>query len=426
MDWHFFMLFASLLIDFYRKERKMISLEVWMDIKLLRQQGHSIREVARLTGLSRNTVRRALRQKSPQPFQAPERKSKLDDFKSYVQNRFQECSLSAVRLLAEIQAMGYTGSVVTIRRFLQTLKGQKAAAKKMTVRFETPPGQQAQADWAYCGRFPDSQGNTIAVYVFVCVLSFSRLLFIEFTTSMKIETLIGCHLSAFQYFNGFPQSILYDNMKQVRLSQQQWNPLFLDFVDHYGIVPKTHRIRRPRTKGKVERMVDYVKDNFLNGRSFADLEDLNTQGRHWLDTTANVRLHATTKQRPIDLLAKEALTPLVDQVPYQISHKSSRKVSSEGYVSFQGSRYSVPPEQVGKLVILEQGEEKIIIRCADLIIAEHSPATEKGQTVAQPEHIEQMWKLSLGREIPKSKQWQVSFRQEVEQTDLRRYEEVSQ
>jgi transposase len=184
MVWHFFMLFASLLFDFYRKERKMISLEAWMDIKLLCQQGHSIREVARLTGLSRNTLRRALRQKSQQPFQAPERKSKLDDFKSYVQNRFQECSLSAVRLLAEIQAMGYTGSVVTIRRFLQTLKGQKAAARKMTVRFETPPGQQAQADWAYCGRFPDSHGNSIPVYVFVCVLSFSRMLYIEFTTSM--------------------------------------------------------------------------------------------------------------------------------------------------------------------------------------------------------------------------------------------------
>jgi hypothetical protein len=243
---------------------------------------------------------------------------------------------------------------------------------------------------------------------------------------MKIETLIGCHLSAFQYFGGFPQSILYDNMKQVRLSQQEWNPLFLDFVNHYGIVPKTHRIRRPRTKGKVERMVDYVKDNFLNGRSFADLEDLNAQGRHWLDTTANARLHATTKQRPVDLLAKESLTPLLHQVPYQISRKSSCKVSVEGYVSFQGSRYSVPPEQVGKVVVVEQGEEKIIIRCADLIIAEHSPATEKGQSVAQPEHIDEMWKLSLGREIARSREWQIKFRQEVEQADLRRYEEVSQ
>lgn len=403
----------------------MISLEVWMDIKLLHQQGHSIREIAHITGLSRNTVRRALRQKTPQPFQAPVRSSKLDDFKPYIENRFSQCSLSAVRLLEEIRPMGYSGSVVTLRRFLQSLKAHHSAASKMTVRFETPPGQQAQCDWAYCGRFPDFQGLLIPVYAFVCVLSFSRMLFVEFTTSMKVETLIACHLSAFHYFNGFPLSILYDNMKQVRLSQSEWNPLFLDFVNHYGIVPQTHRIRRPRTKGKVERMVDYIKDNFLNGRKFADLADLNAQGRHWLDTTANVRLHATTKQRPVDLLVKENLTPLSQHALYQISQKSSRKVSSEGYVSFQGSRYSVPPEQVGKVVVIEQGAERIIIRSGDLIIAEHTTATEKGQTIAQPEHIEQMWKLSLGREVGKSKDWQVTFRQEVERADLRVYEEVS-
>jgi hypothetical protein len=86
----------------------------------------------------------------------------------------------------------------------------------------------------------------------------------------------------------------------------------------------------------------------------------------------------------------------------------------------------VPPEQVGKVVVVEQGEEKIIIRCTDLIIAEHAPASEKGQAVAQPEHIDEMWKLSLGREIAHSKEWQIKFRQEVEQADLRRYEEVSQ
>ena len=85
----------------------------------------------------------------------------------------------------------------------------------------------------------------------------------------------------------------------------------------------------------------------------------------------------------------------------------------------------MPPEQVGKLVVVEQGEEKITIRSADLIVAEHMPATEKGQTVAQPEHIDEMWKLSLGHQIPRSKEQQMTFRQEVEQADLSRYEEVS-
>lgn len=187
--------------------------------------------------------------------------------------------------------------------------------KKLTVRFETPPGQQAQADGAYCGRFTTPDGKPLSIYAFVMVLSYSRQLFVRFTTSMRLPELIACHQEAFQFFRGWSQTILYDNMKQVKLGPGQWNDAFLDFARHYGFTPKTHRIRRPRTKGKVERMVDYVKDNFLAGRVFHGLDDLNTQVRRWLDDVANVRLHATTQARPVDLFAQEQLTSLTSVAP---------------------------------------------------------------------------------------------------------------
>ena len=199
--------------------------------------------------------------------------------------------------------MGYTGSVVTLRRFLHSLKPERERLRKLTVRFETPPGKQAQADWAYCGRFSHPSGHIFPVYVFVMVLGFSRMLYIEFTSSMKLPALIACHLHAFDFFAGWPLEILYDNMKQVRLSPAELNPLFVDFAQHYGFAIKTHRIRRPRTKGKVERMVHYVKDAFLNGRTFTDLADLNAQAHSWLTHTANTRMHATTGQRPRRSLA---------------------------------------------------------------------------------------------------------------------------
>src|SRR5262245_17030348 len=103
---------------------------------------------------------------------------------------------------------------------------------------------------------------------------------------MKLPSLIGCHLRAFDYFGGWIESILFDNMKQVRIDAQTLNPLFVDFANHYGITIKTHRPCRPRTKGKVEWTVDYIKDNFLNGWTFIDLNDLNAQARHWLETVA--------------------------------------------------------------------------------------------------------------------------------------------
>lgn len=404
----------------------MLNREEWMDIHLLSRQGHSIRSIARLTNLSRNTVRRALRQQHAyQPYDSSNRSSKLEQFKPYVEKRYNECGLSAVRLLEEIRGMGYDGGVHTLRRFLETLGSNRTRLDKATIRFETPPGRQAQADWAYCGRFTDAVGRVIPIYAFVIVLSFSRYMYVEFTTSMKLETLISCHLEAFNYFGGWPETILYDNMKQVRLGPGEFNPLFLDFANHYGVVPKTHRVRRPRTKGKVERMVDYVKDNFLNGRVFVDLEDLNLQCRQWLEQTANARVHSTTGVKPIELLVQENLAALDKAPQYRLSYKSIRKVDREGYVSYQRSRYSVPPEQVGKTVIIEQDEGKIVVRSKDLIIATHDAAAKAGSCMTKREHVEAMWKLSLGRAIPPAPQWELTFKQNIAAVQLSIYEEVA-
>lgn len=118
-----------------------------MDIRTLHKEGHSIKEISRQTGRSRNTVRRVLRQAGPEKFKKPQRPSCLDSFKPYLRDRFEKSSLSAVRLLAEIQPMGYTGSIATLRRFLHGFRPEQERIRKLTVRFESPPGKQAQADW---------------------------------------------------------------------------------------------------------------------------------------------------------------------------------------------------------------------------------------------------------------------------------------
>jgi len=396
-----------------------------MDIKDLYRQGYSIRKIVEITGHSRNTIRRKLKEKTPQSFALGSRRSNLDPYKDYVTQRFEECGLSGVRLLEEIKPMGYTGSVDVVCRFLQTLRSQSAASAKSTVRFETPPGQQAQADWAYCGRFMDSSGNTVPIYAFVFVLGFSRMLYVRFTTSMDVSSLIACHQRAFEHLGGWPREILYDNMKQVKLGPSEWNPLFIDFANHYGFTPKTCRIRRPRTKGKVERMVFYVKDNFLNGRSFADMDDLNAQAIHWLDNTANVRVHATTGCKPADLLTQEGLTPIQTVKAYKVYPIRATDVGAEGFVRIGGSRYSVPPSYVGKAVTVTLRERRVVVRSGDLIIAEHDEADRPGSCVAAKEHLAELWKLSLASADGPLPNWQMSFRQDVAATPLKQYEEVS-
>lgn len=403
----------------------MLQLEEWMDIKSLHKEGHSIKAIARHTGRSRNTVRRVLREPAPASFQKPERHSLLDPFKTYLRERWESCGLSAIRLLPEIQAMGFSGSIITLRRYLHSLKPERERLRKLSVRFETPPGKQAQADWAYCGRFPDPEGRIVPVYLFVMVLSFSRMLYIEFTSSMKLPALLRCHQNAFDFFNGWPIEILYDNMKQVRLTPTELNPLFADFARYYGFAVKTHRIRRPRTKGKVERMVHYVKDAFLNGRSFADLTDLNAQGQHWLAHVANARIHATTNRRPLDLWPQEKLTAVTTVSPYQLVDLVARQAGVDGFVHFERSRYSLPPEFAGQTVLIGHRENKIVIRSRDMIVAEHLPASKAGSTVADPLHLEALWKLSLRNTKTPPPRWQLTFDQPVEAAPLTRYQEVA-
>jgi len=399
-----------------------------MDVQVLARQGWSRRAIAEQTGHSRNTVRKLLALGAGEAAgrrYAP-RGSALDPYKGYLADRYGQTGLSAVRLHEEIAAQGYTGGVDVVRRYVRTLVPQRAALTKATVRYETGPGEQGQADWASCGRLRDAQGREVPVYAFLLELGFSRQLYVELTTDMRLETLIGCHERAFAALGGCPRTILYDNMKQVRLTPGELNPLFVDFAAHYGFGIRTHRVRRPRTKGKVERMVDYLKDNFLRGRAFADLADCRAQLGQWLDRVANVRVHATTRRRPCDLWAAElpALLPAATVPGYRLATRAARQVSSECWVQFQGSRYSVPPTHVGQTVVVElcAAQRRVVIRAEQVILADHPQASTRGAQISDPAHLAALWRLTLARSTPPPLPWQLAGAEAVETRPLSAYE----
>lgn len=402
-----------------------------MDIHYLHKQGLSIRQIAQQTGHSRNTVRKVLRGDHSGEFQTPRRSSSLEPFHSHLTQRYSEYRLSAVRLHAEIRDMGFEGSASTVRRFLRQLRNQAQRQEKTTVRFETPPGKQAQADWAECGTVPGPDGKPLTIYAFVMVLSHCRKAFVRFTTSMKLPVLIEMHRQAFAYFGGWPQSILYDNMKQVRVGPGKLNEQFQDFAKHYGIAIKTHRAYRPRTKGKVERLVDYVKDNFLAGRSFVGLDDLNLQAERWLDQVANRRVHATTGRVPEEVfleIEQQLLTPLSAIAPYHFHQPVSRKVSNESMIHFGGSRYSVPPQWVGREVEVSADAGKIVIQAENCVIAEHSAAMHRGQSIVSREHLAELWKVVDQQIQPpprEQRRFDMTWNEQVAQTPLALFEEFA-
>ncbi|AAM04476.1 transposase [Methanosarcina acetivorans C2A] len=190
------------------------------------------------------------------------------------------------------------------------------------------------------------------------ILGYSRMRYVEFTLSIDTPTLIQCHLNAFEYFGGFTQEILYDNMKQVvikralKSSDSEWNPQFEEFFKCFGFIPRLCRPYRPQTKGKIENTVGFVKRDFFLGRRFTSLEDLNAQVHRWLERV-NSTVHGTTYQIPLERFKEEKLSPLDQVPPYKVVHKETRKVSRDCYISFLGNKYSVPYRFAGRTAELQ-------------------------------------------------------------------------
>jgi len=292
----------------------MIRWEQFMDIKSLAAEGLSRREIARLTGMSRNTVRKVLRGQHPMRVKAAVRGSALDPYKAHVRDRFERYGLSAVRLIEEIRPLGYTGSVVTLRRYLKTLKAPLERLKQVTVRYETPPGLQAQVDFA---EFSLPWGRR---YALVVVLGYSRLLWVKFYPRQTMAVLVSGLEEAFAAFGGVPSELLFDQMRAVVIDDQRpsggrvlENAEFSRFAVHWGFRIRACRPYRARTKGKVERPIGYLRRAFFYGRSFLNDADLNTQMEQWLRVVANQRLHRTIGEQP-DLRfqrdERQALQPL--------------------------------------------------------------------------------------------------------------------
>lgn len=295
----------------------MLRLEEWVDVVSMHKAGISIREIARTLGVSRNTVRATLRRDGPPEYQRRRMPSKLDAHKDYLLERLREFpELTVERLFREICARGYVGQISIVKDFTRPHRVPRRSA---VVRFETPPGEQAQCDYAELG-IHEVRGVTVRVYAFVMLLSFSRHLYVEFSTSCASEAFLSAHARAFAYFGGMPRHVLYDNAKVVALRHSRtvvtFNEALLDFAGRFGFRPQLCRPYRPQTKGKVERTIGYVKDAFLVGRIFTDLEDMNVQMLSWLENEANVREHATTGVRPVDRLPLEGLTPITEALPW--------------------------------------------------------------------------------------------------------------
>jgi transposase len=278
----------------------------------LHRQGLSPTAIARQLGIDRKTVRKYIaRGMDPPNYRAqPRRPRRTDDFLPYLQERLAAYpGLSAVRLLRELRERGFSGGYTAVKRAVQDIRPERE--HRFEVRFETPPGEQAQVDFArFEVVFADEPGTKRIVWLFSMVLGFSRLIWAQFVVHQDLQSVLRCHLAAFAAIGGAPREILYDRMKTAVIGEDAdglavYNRSLVDLARHFGFHPKACRPYRAKTKSKVERPFRYIRQDFYLAGSFRNLDDLNAQLRHWLDTVANPRTHATTKRVVNEAFAEE-------------------------------------------------------------------------------------------------------------------------
>jgi transposase len=298
-------------------------------------------------------------------------------------------------LLRELKERNYTGGYTILKDWLQP---QREAAGAVAVRrFETPPGRQAQVDWGHLGSLEwDSLERQLWGFTFT--LGYSRMMMAQAALNQKLGTLLRMHEEAFRQLGGIPEEILYDRMKTVwqeidERGEVVWNPVFLDFSRYWGFTPRLCRPYRAQTKGKVESGVKYVRRNFLcglQGREPDSMEDLNNQLRQWVWNVANQRVHGTTHEQVMARWDADQLSlhPLNGRAAYPFADEELRKVARDAFVSWQGSRYSVPWVYAGKEVWVREREGGVEVHYGGQRIAAHAQASRKHGIVRAPEHHE--------------------------------------
>ena len=376
------------------REDAVIKLGELVMILDLHRQGLSVSAIARQLGVDRKTVRSYIvkgleppvyKRRAPAP-------AMVDRFEPYLRERLGAYpGLTAVRLWRELKERGFVGCYSVVRDRVRDLRPARASGFEM--RFETPPGQQAQVDFArFEVEFTDEPRVKRIVWLFSMVLGYSRLIWARFVVHQDLQTVLRCHIAALEAIGGTPREILYDRMKTAVIGEDAeglviYNRALVDLARHYGFQPRACRPYRAKTKGKVERPFRYIREDFFLGGVFRNLDDLNDQLRHWLDTVANPRTHATTHRIVNEAFAEEkASLQVLTSVPYRSVLRLERRASHEGMVSVGGNLYSVPDTTRRRIFDVHVLADEIRIFEDGLLVASHAPLEGRDQKRLDPTH----------------------------------------
>ncbi|HNY10795.1 MAG TPA: IS21 family transposase, partial [Candidatus Wallbacteria bacterium] len=368
----------------------MKGVEMHYTVQTLWKLGKSKSQIARELRIDRKTVQKIIKliegnNGEVKPVKT-EKPSIMDEYRDYVLELFNDGLNAWLIYKRLVEEKGVVFSYSTVKRYVRSLK-----SSEVFVPQNTPPGLEAQVDFGHVGMFK-KDGRMTKTYAFSMVLGNSRYAYYELVTNQSVETFIGCHINAFEFFGGVTQTVKLDNLKAGVLEASIYEPIFQkeyhEFLTHYGSSGITCRIRRGSDKGKVEAGIKFVKGNFIRGLKTRDYYEAVDLLKQWNANECNGRVHGTTRRVPREAFAdveKAVLKPL-PAARYEIYRIENRKVNSYGHVAFRHNFYSVPHKYAGMEVSIKFNGRVIRIYKDFDEIALHPLMEEKGHFVTNEEH----------------------------------------
>jgi transposase len=349
--------------------------------------------IARQLQVHHGTVERVLRQ-AGLPRIGVVRASGIDLYLPFIHETLKKFpTLGASRLYTMARERGYKGGPDHFRHLVANHRPRPAA--EAYLRLVTLVGEQGQVDWAHFDHLQIGQARR-PLMAFVMVLSWSRRIFLRFSLDARMESFLRGHVQAFETWGGLPRVLLYDNLKSAVLQRQgdaiRFSPQLLAFAGHYRFEPRPVAVARGNEKGRVERAIRYVRDNFWPARTFTDLADLNAQADLWCVGQADDRLCPQDRTLTVgQAFAQEQPRLLtLPANPFVVEERLVVQVSKTPYVRFDLNDYSVPHTHVRKSLTVLAGVTQVRILDAQAVVANHVRSYDKGQQIELAVHVKDL------------------------------------
>ena len=350
--------------------------------------------ISRQLNVHHSTIKRVLAETGVPKRSILVQSSMIEPYVSFILDTLQKFpTLTARRLYEMVKERGYPGGPDHFRQLISFYRPKKPG--EAYLRLRTLPGEQAQVDWGHFGYMTIGKAKR-PLMAFVMVLSYSRKIYLHFYLNARMESFLDGHEQAFKVFSGVPRVLLYDNLRSAVLERQgdaiRFNPTLLSFAAHYRFEPRPVAVARGNEKGRVERSIRYVRDNFFAARVYRDLDDLNEQARVWCDGQASDRPCPEERSESVRKVFQNEQARLIalPDNPYPSHEAQNVRVGKTPYVRFDWNDYSVPHQHVNCTLTVIATHALVTITDGTNVLAEHPRSYDKAQQIELNAHVEEL------------------------------------